>query len=115
TTVVLKNSGDATGHYSLDFMDMRMLDNGQIVPIEKGESAQYSAKPYMHVSPRSLTLKPGQIKRLQIAVRKPPMLSDGEYRTYLKIRLVNENADNHPMMAVTKKTVSISVKANLVM
>jgi hypothetical protein len=115
TTIVLKNSGYATGNYSLELVDMRMLEDGSVVPLEPGQAAQYSAKSYLHVAPRSLSLKPGEIKRLQLALRKPPALENGEYRAHLKIWLVDDNADAVPASVVTAKTVTLAIKANMVM
>jgi hypothetical protein len=114
-SVVLKNHGHATGNYSVELVDLQMLENGNVVPIEQGQPAPYSALPYLHVVPRSMSLKPNEIQKIQLVLHKPPNLEDGEYRAHLKVRLVDENADGEKASVVTAKSVTISVKAHLVM
>lgn len=113
-SVVMKNPGNAAGHYSVELIDMRMLENGNVVPTEPGKIAEYSALPYLHIAPRSMTLKPGETQSLRLILRKPATLEDGEYRAHLKVRLVNENADETPFSVVTAKSISIAAKAHMV-
>ncbi len=112
TTIVIKNTGDSTGDFTADLADMKMLETGMVVPYEQGETPQYSAIPYIHIAPHSMTLKPGETQNLRLMLRKPERMEPGEYRAHLKVRVVNDNADN-PVNTAGNAAV-IAVKANLV-
>ncbi len=111
STVVIKNTGDATGDFDIDLVDMKMGEDGMVVPYAAGETPQYSAIPLIHIAPKSVTLKPGESQNVRLLLRKPETLEPGEYRAHVKVRLVNDNADE-PKAA--SKDAVISVKANLV-
>jgi hypothetical protein len=112
STVVIKNTGDATGDFNIDLVDMKMEETGMVVPYASGETPAYSAIPYIHIAPKSVTLKPGESQNVRLLLRKPENMEPGEYRSHVKVRLVNDNADE-PKDPATKDAV-ISVKANLV-
>ncbi|MEZ0260435.1 MAG: hypothetical protein ACAH80_05455 [Alphaproteobacteria bacterium] len=109
-TIVIKNTGDATGNFTIELVDMKMLENGNVVPYETGEEAQFSATKLIHIAPKSMTLKAGETQNVRLLLRKPETLEPGEYRTHLRVRLVDENADAPSPGA----NAGIQVKANLV-
>jgi hypothetical protein len=111
STVVIKNTGDATGDFHIDLVDMKMDENGMVVPYAQGETPQFSAIPYINISPKSTTLKPGESQNVRLMLRKPEGLEPGEYRSHLQVRLVNDNTD---ASKEAQKDAIISVKANLV-
>jgi hypothetical protein len=114
-SVMLKNSGKARGDYNIELVDMVMSESGDVMPLSSGKTVPYSARPYLHVSPRSVSLAPGEVKRLQLVLRKPPNLEPGEYRAHLKMRLVNDEAgkETEGVRSGNDKSVSIAVKANV--
>lgn len=112
-TVTVKNSGQATGNFTTDLVDMKMTDKGLVVPLEGGEKDEYSAKSYLHMAPRSFTLKPGETQNVRLILRKPEGLAAGEYRTHLQVRLANDNVD---VEKPTKPNAAgIAVKTNIVL
>jgi hypothetical protein len=72
---------------------MTMHESGEVTPPPPGQGVPHSARAYLHVAPRSVSLLPGEVKRLQLALRKPANLEPGEYRAHLKMRMVNDSAD----------------------
>jgi P pilus assembly chaperone PapD len=112
STIVIRNIGDATGDFTVGLQEMKMLETGMVVPLDPGETPQYSAMPYLHITPRSMTLKPGETQKVRLMVRVPENLEPGEYRTHAYVRLVNDNADAPANQA--GKDAVIAVKANLV-
>lgn len=110
STVVIKNTGDATGDFDIELIDMKMDENGMVVPYAAGETPQYSAVPYVHISPKSVTLKPGESQNVRLLLHKPENMEPGEYRAHVKVRLVSDNVDEPKP---TKDAV-IAVKTNLV-
>jgi hypothetical protein len=111
-TVIVKNVGNATGDFTVELEDMKMLETGMVVPLDQGEKPQFSAMSMIHASPKSMTLKPGDAQRVMLLLRKPEGLEPGEYRTHLKVRLVNDNTDTPAN--TTGKDAVIAVKAHLV-
>jgi hypothetical protein len=110
-TVVIKNTGDATGDFDIDLVDMKMGEDGMVVPYASNEAPQFSAIPLIHIAPKSVTLKPGESQNVRLLLRKPETLEAGEYRSHVKVRIVNDNADAPPP---STKDAVISVKTNLV-
>src|ERR1017187_141131 len=112
STIVVRNIGDATGDFTVGLQDMKMLETGMVVPPHRGGGPQYSAMPYLHITPKSMTLKPGETQNVRLLLRVPENLEAGEYRAHAYVRLVNDNTDA-PVNAAGKDAV-IAVKANLV-
>ena len=84
-TIVIKNTGDATGNFTIELVDMKMLETGIVVPYDAGETAQFSATSLIHIAPKSMTLKPGETQNVRLLLRKPETLEPGEYRTHLTV------------------------------
>jgi hypothetical protein len=114
-TVVLKNIGQASGDFSAELVDMRMEENGRVVPVEAGKTAEYSAVPYVHIAPHSMTLKPGETQNIRLMLRKPENLEPGEYRAHLKVRIENDNVDADAHAGEKSRDVAIAVKTNVVL
>ncbi len=111
-TLIVKNAGDATGEYTLELIDMNMEEAGGIVQVPTGTPpTEFSAIPFAHAAPRSVTLKPGETQTVRILVRRPEGMAEGEYRSHIKVRIVNDNVDVKP----DEKNLRITVKPNLVM
>lgn len=113
TTVIIKNVGNATGNMSVDLIDMSMDDAGRVMELPEGQDP-YSAIPILRISPRSITLKPGDSQNVRILLRKPEGLAAGEYRSHLKVLLDNDNVEaSEAIKAGAVKETSITVKAKL--
>jgi hypothetical protein len=122
TRVVMDNAdrfatviGQATGNFTTDLTDMQMTENGMVVPLEDGKTDPYSAIPYVHLAPKSFTLKPGESQNVRILLRKPEGLAPGEYRSHLKVRLADDNVENTQAPPAGKQAAGIAVKTNLVL
>lgn len=116
TTVVIKNIGNATGHFSVDMIDMEMKEDGMVVPFEEGKADPYSAVPFLRVAPKSITLKPGESQNVRIMLRKPDDLAAGEYRSHMRVKVENDNVEaTEEKAAAPQKDAQIQVKANLVL
>lgn len=94
TQVIVKNAGTATGNLTLDMVDMTMLEDGNIVPLEAGKTDPYSLKSFVRVAPHSITVKPGETQYVRLLLRKPEGLAPGEYRSHMAVLIVNDNAEN---------------------
>ena len=90
-TVSVKNRGDATGAYRVEIIDMIMQEEGVIRELTEEEEDKYSARPLLRISPRKMILKPSESQNIRLMLRKPKGLEDGEYRSHLKVTLVEDN------------------------
>lgn len=111
-TVYVRNLGDAPGDYTINLADMKMQDNGAVVTYAKGEKAQYSALPFLHVAPSSMTLKPGEAQPIHVIMHATgAQIEDGEYRAHLQVHLVHPDAD----AAAAANGGSMVIRAEVVM
>lgn len=107
-TVMVKNNGNATGEYRVELVDMIMPESGTLKELPSGDA--YSAKPMLRISPRQMVLKPEESQNIRILVRKPRNLEDGEYRTHLRIKLVEDNVDAVEASDMQHDNLMIQVK-----
>lgn len=111
-TVDIINKGDARGSYRVELIDMKMPEDAAIRQLEKGETDPYSLVKFTRVSPRRVVLKPDEVQKVRILVRRPKDLPDGEYRSHLKVTLTETDLDN--VENQTKdKNFSIQIKPRL--
>lgn len=116
TTVTVKNSGQATGNFSVEVSDMTMQEDGMVVPLAEGQKDEFSAIPYLRIAPRSMTLKPGEIQNVRVMLRKPEGLAAGEYRSHLSVKIDNDNVEaSEKKEAETTNDAKIELKARLVL
>jgi P pilus assembly chaperone PapD len=116
TTIVVKNKGNATGNFSIDLVDMTMGEEGGVKLMPEGQTDPYSAQPYLRVAPRSMTLKPDEAQNVRILLRKPEGIAPGEYRSHLKLAILNDNVEeSNAEKASGKKESNIAVKINMIM
>ena len=121
TTVVVKNTGNATGDFSASLIDMEMKEDGLVAELGEGKADPLSAIPYLRIAPKSITLKPGETQNVRLMVRKPENLPLGEYRSHLRVSLDNDNVEGtaeaaaDPFNPSKTPEAHIAVKANLVL
>ncbi len=116
--LLIKNNGTARGLYRVEVADMEMPEEGPIQAIEEGKPAPYSVKEFTRVSPRRIILEPDQTQAVRIIVRKPSNLEDGEYRSHVKVTIVENNVDkqgNPAELKANSKNVTVQVKARFSM
>ena len=112
--LMIKNNGDTRGIYRVELVEMEMQEVGGTRIIPTTEEAPYSAKKLLRISPRRILLDAGQTQNIRVVVRKPKDLEDGEYRSHLKVTLIEDNVDKHgiPVKAEesTGGVMSITIK-----
>jgi len=113
--LTLKNTGDASGTYRAELIEMNMSENS-IDEIPEGQPAPYSAKKLLRISPRSITLAPGEEQDIRLLIRKPANTEDGEYRSHLKITMTESNVEEaaaREANPTVTKGVTIAVRPRL--
>jgi hypothetical protein len=82
----LVNMGKDTAIYSISFVQYNMKEDGNYVIIEKPDSGQMFASPYLRIFPRKVTLAPGESQVIMLQCRRKPIMLPGEYRSHLYFR-----------------------------
>lgn len=111
----IKNTGESSGGYRVELVDMHMGEEGVVEQVKAGEEEPFSARSFVRISPRSITLEPGQDQNIRIMIRKPATLEAGEYRTHIKVTLVENNLDGENAAAKSRsaKDVTVVIKPRL--
>ena len=111
-SVDIINKGDARGSYRIELIDMKMPENTAIRQIGKDEIDPYSLRKFTRISPRRAVLKPNEIQKVRILIRRPKDLPDGEYRSHLKVTLTETDLDKVESNSADKN-MSITIKPRL--
>lgn len=82
----LVNIGTDTATYSVSFKHYNMTEEGMLKLIEKPETTQMFAEPYLRIFPRRVTLAPGEAQVIMLQCRRKPAMLAGEYRSHLWFR-----------------------------
>ncbi len=81
--VLLVNRGETRATFRVEFVQMRMDQNGQLVEIDAPNANELFADPLIRYSPRQVELEPNQSQTVRLLLRKPEGLAPGEYRSHL--------------------------------
>ncbi|MBK5247588.1 MAG: hypothetical protein JJE49_10025, partial [Peptostreptococcaceae bacterium] len=82
----LANIGKDTAIYSISFVQKNMKEDGNFVLVEKTDSGQMLAEPYLRIFPRRVTLAPRESQVIILQYRRKPDMIAGEYRSRLYFR-----------------------------
>jgi hypothetical protein len=103
----LVNIGKDTAVYSISFIEYNMKEDGSFVIIEKSDSGQMFANPYLRIFPRRVTLIPGEPQVIMLQCRRNPDMKPGEYRSHLYFRA---EKDLKPLGEKSKDSSQLSVQ-----
>ncbi len=82
----LMNTGTDTATYSVSLRHYNMSEEGILQMIEKSDTAQDIADPYLRIFPRQVTLAPGEAQVVMMQYRRKPGMKEGEYRSHVWFR-----------------------------
>ncbi len=85
------NTGKDTAVYSISFVQFNMKEDGSFTAIEKPDSGQMFADPYLRIFPRKVTLAPREPQVVVLQFRRKADMADGEYRSHLYFRAEKKN------------------------
>ncbi|MCP4320538.1 MAG: molecular chaperone [Alteromonadales bacterium] len=87
--VVLINTGTKTRTYRVGWAEKRALSQGGYYDLNAEEAKGFpTASNMFRVSPKQVTLVPGQRQIIKLLARRPKGLADGEYRSHLKFTVL---------------------------
>lgn len=84
----LANIGTDTATYMISFIQIRMKEDGSFERIEKPDTGQLFAEPYLRIFPRTVTLAPNEAQAIKLQVRRTPDMQPGEYRSHIYFRAI---------------------------
>lgn len=85
-TLNLVNMGKDTATYSISFIQYNMNEDGSFATINKPDSGQMFADPYLRIFPRRVSLAPGEPQVIMLQYRRKTEMQAGEYRSHLYFR-----------------------------
>jgi hypothetical protein len=92
----LVNMGKDTATYVISFVQYDMREDGSFEIIEKPDSGQMFADPYLRIFPRKVSLAPGEPQVVMLQCRRRADMPAGEFRSHLYFRA--ENSFRSPVM-----------------
>lgn len=107
--VVLTNTGKDTAIYNISFVEYKMTKYGEMKVISLPEEGLNFASPNLRYFPRRVVLGPYQAQTLKVQLRNARSLADGEYRSHLYFRAI-EDLGKLEDIHKKKDTTSISVQ-----
>ena len=107
----LVNTGNDTAIYSISFLQYNMKEDGTFTMIEKPDSGQMFADPYLRIFPRRVTLAPREPQVIMLQFRRKADMATGEYRSHLYFRA---EKDSKPLGAENTVTDTTQLKVQLI-
>ncbi len=81
--LTIVNRGDHAETFRLSWQHLRQLRDGRYQEIATPAADDLFADVMIRLSPRQITLEPGEQQIVRLLLRKPPDLPPGEYRSHL--------------------------------
>ena len=103
----LANIGKDTATYSISFVNYKMKEDGSYAIIEKPDSGQMFAEPYLRIFPRKVTLLPGESQVIMLQCRRNSNMVAGEYRSHLYFR---SEKNYKPLRTKNADTTTLTVQ-----
>lgn len=109
--LVLRNRGLDEATYRLSVVNrVQNKETGQMETMEESGHEHGYADQMIRFSPRSVTLKAGEVQTVRVALRKPEDLPKGEYNTRLVFQAIPPVVDVEKQVEETTE-VKIELKA----
>jgi hypothetical protein len=106
----LVNIGTDTATYSVSFKQYNMTEEGMLKLIEKPETTQMFAEPYLRIFPREVTLAPGEAQVIMLQCRRKTDMLAGEYRSHIWFRSEkNYNVLGKKELLLDSNQLSVSI------
>lgn len=107
--VYLVNTGKDTTTYSVSFLQYRQTEDGGYTIIEKPDSGQLFAEPYLRIYPRTVSLAPGETQSVMIYSGQKTDKLSGEYRSHLYFRSEKDYTALGTKSKDTLKTIRVQL------
>lgn len=111
---IITNNGDDKIRLAIEpiyfAIDSKSLAAGE--PLDKQHADKDNLSDLIRVSPRTLSLSPGQRRDIRISVRAPATIEEGDYRAHLLVRML-ETAMVQKMAVEETSAIGMEIKIKM--
>lgn len=93
--VTLLNNSTSAKVYRILWEEKRQTQTGAYEAIDSPSAADFIASPMLRYSPRRVTIQPAQYQKIKLRLQMPRDLADGEYRSHLLMKVIEDQADGN--------------------
>lgn len=113
-TMILRNTSNGSRTYRLSWEDKRGKVDGSYEVVADTEQWP-SAKDMIRLSPRQVTVGPGENQTIRFSWRPPANLPTGEYRSHLLMRVVPDVSEPSAIFGTEQAEEGIGIQINMQM
>ena len=106
----LINTGKDTAVYAISFVQYRMTEDGKFEQIDTPDEDQRFADDFLRYYPRRVSLGPNEAQTVRVQLTRTGNLDDGEYRSHLYFRAVEEQTALGSENVEESDGISINIK-----
>ncbi|MBI6115210.1 fimbrial biogenesis chaperone [Salegentibacter maritimus] len=106
----LANTGSDTAVYAISFVNYKMTETGDFEQVEKPEKGQLFAEDFLRYFPRRVSLGPNESQTIRVQLTRTGNLEQGEYRSHMYFRAVEEQTALGADEAEESDGISINIK-----
>ncbi|NJW53342.1 fimbria/pilus periplasmic chaperone [Salinimicrobium oceani] len=106
----LANTGSDTAVYAVSFVNYKMTEEGNFEQVEEAEDGQRFATDFLRYFPRRVTLAPNEAQTIRVQLTRTGNLEQGEYRSHMYFRAVEEQTALGAEEAEDAEGISINIK-----
>lgn len=106
----LANTGSDTAVYAISFVNYKMTESGNFEQVEEPEEGQRFAEDFLRYFPRRVSLAPNEAQTIRVQLTKTGDLTNGEYRSHMYFRAVEEQTALGAEENEESEGISINIK-----
>ena len=106
----LANTGNDTAVYAISFVNYKMTEAGDFKQVEEPEEGQRFAEDFLRYFPRRVSLAPNEAQTIRVQLTRTGNLEQGEYRSHMYFRAVEEQTALGAEEAKESEGISINIK-----
>ncbi|WP_081211294.1 fimbrial biogenesis chaperone [Salegentibacter sediminis] len=106
----LANTGSDTAVYAISFVNYKMTQDGNFEQVEEAEEGQRFATDFLRYFPRRVSLGPNEAQTIRVQLTRTGNLEQGEYRSHMYFRAVEEQTALGEETAEESEGISINIK-----
>lgn len=110
--ITLINTSPSSNTYRIEWAEKKAKASGGYEDLSESAAANFpTASNMLRLSPKQVTLKPGERQTVKLAIRRPQSLANGEYRSHLLFKALPtaENAANPNSSTKVKVILSFAI------
>jgi P pilus assembly chaperone PapD len=106
----LANTGSDTAVYAVSFVNYNMTENGTFEQVDTPKEGQRFAEDFLRYFPRRVSLAPNEAQTIRVQLTRTGNLEQGEYRSHMYFRAVEEQAALGTEETEDSEGISINIK-----